>query len=832
MSFRDCLVTAVKAKELTQEEADQLNAAYEQIRAGKRARMGDAAADIAARDELAARLTAEAAEKKRQAGLTQVAVDGVRTDVTGYRDARGRPDIAEAIIRLFEHYGRTGYSSVMGKAKAIIGAAHADMEVLLHEFRRTAVAGTRMNKARLDNVVRELFGQSTGDVAAKEMADAWKRVAEGLRERFNAAGGAIAELKDWGLPQGHDRRAMMRAGKEAWKAYVLPRLDGARMVNPLTGEALSPAELPAALDHVWDTIITEGWNTREPSRSPFGKGALANQRQDHRFLVFKSADAWLEYSREFGRGDPFAIMMNHINLMARDIAAMERFGPNPNATIEWLRQIIRQEAAKAANKDPESLFRPGAGGARSADSAREIALRQVDGLWDRFRGAAELPERQWLATAGSVIRNITTGARLGASTLSAATGDPVTMAAAAKFMDMPMTLVAQQVARQMQAGSRREAVAAGLILDDAMHILGAGARWQGALSGPEWSQRIPDRVLTYNGLQALTQAEKHGWGRSIQAYTAGQMDRRWANLPEGYRRVIEGYGLKEADWEVIQKAVPEHNDEARFLRPQDIAATGAPNARDIAERYMQMILGETEYAVPSGTERGRVAFIGRTRPGTFVGEFMRSAAMFRGFSVSMVLTQGGRYFAEVQAGRGARSAKFVGATFIALTLGGMLRQWLGDIIQGRDPQPLSTEFVIASMLQGGGMGIFGDFVFADYNRFGNSLASTIAGPGVSFVGDTWNLTGGNVVEMLKGKPTNAASELSRWLRNYLPFGNIWYVNAAYQRVIMDQLQHAIDPRAAQKFKRRVQEAERERHQGYWWRPGEVAPRRAPQFGGN
>ncbi|MFG1300370.1 hypothetical protein V5F49_11305 [Xanthobacter sp. V3C-3] len=827
MSFRDCLINAVKAKELSQEEADQLNAAYENIRAGKRARMGDAAADVAARDELAARLTAEAAEKQRRAALTQAVTDRLREDLTGFRLPNGKADIAEAAIRVVENYGRTGYSSVLGRAKAIIGMAHAEMEGLLAEFGRTAVTGARKNKARLDNVVRELFGEGTGDAAARELASAWKTVSEGLRERFNAAGGAIAELKDWGLPQGHDRLAMMRGGKERWKAFVLPRLDPARMVNALTGEPMDAAEVPAALDHVWDSVIEQGWNTREPSRTPFGMGALASQKQDHRFLVFRNADAWLEYAREFGHGDPFATMMAHINVMARDIAALEVLGPNPSATMEWMRQVIRQEAAKAANRKAESLFNPGIGGARAADTARESALWQLDALWDQARGAYELPVGNRFATAGAIVRNWMTGARLGGAMLSALTGDPVTVAAAAKFMGLPAVDVLKNIARQL-VGHEREAVAAGLILEDAQHVLRESARWHGALSGPEWSRRIPDRVLTWSGLQAWTQAVKHAFGREVQAFAGGLLDKDFAQIPAPFRRVMEGYGLGAREWEVMRQAVPEEISGAKFLRPQDIARVN-PQARPVAERFLEMILQETEYAVPSGTARGRAMLTGRTRPGTIAGEIMRSAAMFKGFGVSVALMQGGRLAAEFGAGRGARGAAYAGAAVTTLTLGGMLGIWLKDIAKGRDPQPLSRDMAIAAMAQGGGFGIFGDFLFADYSRFGNSLPATLAGPGAAFLGDTWNLTGGNALELLRGKPTNFGAEAARWLRGNMPGGTIWYLNAAYQRVVMDQLQHAVDPKALQKFRQQVKDARRERDQGFWWAPGEASPARPPMF---
>jgi hypothetical protein len=48
--------------------------------------------------------------------------------------------------------------------------------------------------------------------------------------------------------------------------------------------------------------------------------------------VFRDADAWLAYQEDFGGGgDIFSAMMGHINMMSKDIGAMEVLGPNPAA---------------------------------------------------------------------------------------------------------------------------------------------------------------------------------------------------------------------------------------------------------------------------------------------------------------------------------------------------------------------------------------------------------------------------------------------------------------------------------------------------------------------
>ncbi|MBS3695827.1 hypothetical protein, partial [Rhodococcus qingshengii] len=79
-------------------------------------------------------------------------------------------------------------------------------------------------------------------------------------------------------------------------------LDVSRMKNPLTSQPIDVAELDDILDGIWTNIATEGWSKREPLRQAFGKGALANQRAEHRFLIFRDADSWLRYQRDYGGG--------------------------------------------------------------------------------------------------------------------------------------------------------------------------------------------------------------------------------------------------------------------------------------------------------------------------------------------------------------------------------------------------------------------------------------------------------------------------------------------------------------------------------------------------
>jgi hypothetical protein len=418
MSIAACLARAVAASEISRAEAEELSTRYDALRRRRRAAP---TADVETKAELSALLKAEAAEKQRRVRIAANVQRRIEADLPKYRTASGKQDMAEAALALIEHYGSAPFSSVEGRRKAIIGVAHARMEEVLDTFRRTKLAGVTPKKAMLASLVREAFGEGTGDAAAKALADAWGDTAEWLRQRFNRAGGAIGKLDKWGLPQTHDPRALLRAGKDQWKVAIRPRLDLGRMRHEATDTPILPEELDGILDDVWHSVVSDGWTAREPQRQPFGRGALATQRAEHRFLIFKTADDWLAYARDFGQGDPFASMMSHINLMSRDIAALEILGPNPSATVEWLKQSITKEGALATAGQP-SRIAPGV--LRSTKSRANAKVRTLGAMWEAARGAAEIPVNVEVANFAAGLRNWVTSSVLGSAIHSAVPTDP------------------------------------------------------------------------------------------------------------------------------------------------------------------------------------------------------------------------------------------------------------------------------------------------------------------------------------------------------------------------------------------------------------------------
>jgi hypothetical protein len=300
---------------------------------------------------------------------------------------------------------------------------------------------------------------------------------------------------------------------------------------------------------------------------------------------------------------------------------------------------------------------------------------------------------------------------------------------------------------------------------------------------------------------------------------------------------MERYNIGSEQWDVIRSTDPYDERGAKFIRPTDLmdrADVDEALREDVATRFLEMINTETNFAVPSNSLRGRVFLTGETQPGTVSGEISRSFAMYKNFGVTVVNTHLMRGMQLEGAGtKGAYFANLI----ISTTMMGALALQLKEMSKGRDPRDMfgdgeeTAKFWFAAFMQGGGLGIFGDFLNSGTNRFGGGFAETVAGPVAGFVDDTLKLTVGNLYQAATGQDTNAAGELVKFTQRYLPGSSLWYSRLALERKVWDQLQLMTDPKARSKMRRAETRARREFGQEYWWGPGDSAPSRLPDIAG-
>jgi hypothetical protein len=820
MSISNCLKNAVDGGEISADEAERLNSLYEGFRAQHKS-SGAPDADQRAKADTVERLTAVAQERKRRVLLAAVAHKRILQNVETHLGADGKPSIGGAAIAHLIHRGGAKFTSVQGVQDSIISEVMTLMKDLNTEFQRTRISGKTPKQAEQLDLLKEAFGEDSGSDVAKAFADAWGKASELTRQRFNRAGGSIGKLDKWGAPQHHRQDSLIKAGEAEWKRFISPMLDWAQMPHAHTGKPILPSERDAVLSDVYQSIVTDGANKQTATRQTAGAGALAGQRGEHRFLKFKGATEWMAYAEEFGEPNLFGVMWEHLRFMARDIAFLEVLGPNPSAEIEFFKQAIRIDG-KLKKAKGKSM------------TAANTQIWHLENLYSEMRGHANVAVNEWLATTGSNIRNVITSAKMTSAVLMAVPGDVFRQVAPRRLAGLPMLGHLKSLATSIGKENRDFAAQLGFISDVAMAGFETRSRYDGALEGTGWTRKWADRAIAWGGLSAWTEFAKRSWYLGILGDLAQASAKKWDELDPDFRwAFFENYGIGPDDWDVIRKSqMLKPRSGVAFVDPTGVRATD----QAVGDKFSGMLYAEMKRFIVEGDAQTQALLRAGTKRGTLVGETAASFRMFKSVAVMNLLLDIPRTMQVRQRKGNLVAAEYVSMVVITSAMAGYLAGWLKDIRDGKDPRPILNEdgsavtSFGAAVLTGGGLGIFGDFLFGNLNRFGSGFGETLGGPVASEATGLANLLIGNIAQGVEGDKTNFAEEARSFVDRNTPF-KMWYLRLAYQRIFMDQLEKLTDPDANRKFKQKQRRLLKEQGNGYWWRPGQVSPDRAPAFGG-
>lgn len=824
MSLGTCLPDLRATGQISEAMYEKLRPTYEELVGQYRGRYGEAAEARATRDVLET-ANLDAMHRKRQTLLA------AKKQSEWLFRMRQAVDDGQPLSRVA---AEDFLSEMDGLRRSIRGQALQMNTDLLAKHRKNLLGEAR-HKSDLENVVRELKGEDTGDLNAREMADAWRQTGEWLRSRFNAAGGRIGKLDEWALPQSHDMRKVRDAGFEVWGDFVKSRLDRAKMIDFDTGQPFSDAKLEILLRDMHEAIASDGWSRNNPGAMFLG--AVANRRADHRVLHFASADDWMSYSDEFGSGGTaLDVMIGHIEGMSRDIAAMEMMGPNPMATLRWQQDWLRKSVTDA---------RLTGKAADKASDAAKAGAGMLGRMMDEYSGANHRPERRRLALGFSIFRSQQVAAKLGGATLSVG-GDFGLMAMNARFNGIPASKVLARYASMLNpANSADRAMAARQVLMADQWADGHAAQWRtvGEEIGHEGARRVASGVLRASGLVAHTDIARQAFGMEVVSHLTHLREKSFGNLDDPTRRLLQRYGIEEAQWDRMRRVQPESYKETDWLYPQTLADAGE---QELADTFMRMIVTEADFAVPVPDLRTRTMINSIGKKGTWGGEIIRSGFLFKGFPLS-IINMHGRRMLEQGLSRGevgrAMAGMFIaryGITLLAMTtLGGALSLQAKEIAKGRDPRAMfdengmpSGKFLGAAVLQGGGLGIFGDFLFSGTNRFGGGFAETLVGPGAQVFDNAVAATFGGVAAQLDSDPNNDDAwkkAVGKIVTSETPILNMWYARQITEKLLWEQVHEWSYGDTIEDRYRRMEQYAEDAGTQYYAPPGEGFDWRAPNF---
>lgn len=739
---------------------------------------------------------------------------------------------SEVVDRMVAAHGdMSGIQSIDSKARGIASIYRGELVDFYTNIK--GGLGIFTDQELVQKIVRERFGENTGDALAKKISDKMGDVFETMRDRFNRNGGDIGKLDNWGLPQTHSLEKMLKAGKEAWVNKAESLIDTRQYVHE-NGDYYSQQEIRSLLEDTYDTLSMDGANKTEIGRQATGGGTskVTNRHGESRVLHFKDAESWLEYQSEFGGMQFVDLVEAHINGLSKDIALVENLGSNPKTAFK----ILKDAADK---KDRE---------AKRITTKDNPVLNRAQVMFDEFNGGNS-PQSQVLANLGTSYRSMNIFSMLGGTTITSIT-DQATIAKTAHVHGLSYRKAFGELLSQLNPANKADrelAHSLGLATEE---MLGSIARWSddGLTSThgmtaklARISSGVATQVMRVSFLNALTSASKVGFTKLLmEKYGRLSRSKAWNDLDVQDRELLSNTGLDERAWQVFQLAEPVVDREGNQLMSarsiyeipdEKLTAFSDPKqVKDqVASQLQAHLLDEQGMAVIEAGLREKTLINVGAR-GTITGEIFRGIVQFKSFSAAFLMRHGSRIMA--QEGLKGKAAYAIPLFVMTTLLGGLVVQ-LKELLNGNDPQTMwdsddpkkASSFFVRSAVQGGGLSFLGDILVAGTDTSGRDAHSFVAGPlGSDFTG-LLGLTVGNLTQYNEGKDTNFGNEAFKFVKGKVPAQNLWYTKAAINRMVFDEMQDTIAPGYREKALRK---AERQQDRERFW-GDDINDIRAPDF---
>lgn len=808
MSVLDCIAGKVAAGELSPQQGEAAKRVHEGIIGDLYMRLPAADAEAVAALETA-RILEEGAKARRMA-LARDAIGYAK----GLERIEQRPDnpIAGLMSLSARDIRERGGINVESVAKDYEGRFAGAVNAKLDAYRSTA-AGFRQDKAGIRQMVYEIFGVDTRNVAAREASEAWREFDRLATDAARKLGKVFTPADDWRLPQWWESSRLRQLGRRTFIGDVEAAIEsgGLRIYDPETGQAANALRARIILDAAADRIMAD-------SSAGAAGGAFRSEMRTFRFTEGQAgADAYLKLMDKYGAGQGgyLNMMEVHVQKVSRELASMHVLGPSYRANGEALLAAAKEMQATRPAPTGGVLAAIGRAvlapfeGPVAAERLVKYATGQLSGAESELLAGVMAGARAFVVT--------TTG---GSMVISGMAGDSVSLLMAAQHIGIEPGRIVARLVEGLAGASREEAARMGIVAHAAMDSAIGTKRFGDQVVGEKLMARLAEAVIRAQGLNVWDTAVKRAFTMEFLGALAQRSGQSWEALDAPFRQFLERYRFTAEEWAVLAR--PEHHmpvGEARFLMPDSLPDEA------LRVKLMSALYDERQFAsLADASIRQKALATGGTKAGTGAGELWRSAFLYRTFSMTMLATWGMRAATQ---GSTADKLFMTAQLGLFLTMAGAVSVQARQTLQGRDPKPMTSPgFWAEAAFAGGAMNIYGDFINQAFSRSGSSLTETMLGPLAVFPNALGRLTSGARRHAEEGAHVNFGGALADFARKFTPGTNLWYSRLITDRYLFDNIRRLLDPDYPKAFLRQKERARKD-GQGLWWAPGETRPRRAP-----
>ena len=713
-----------------------------------------------------------------------------------------------------------------------------------------------------------------GGKEAKRIAEIIQITQKRMLKRKNQQGAMIAELKNYAVRQSHDP-ILLRAGaktdkeleaaRTSWVEYML-RPD---VLDPKTFENKPPTKNGEPytnedfLADMWNNLVSgqhdkvdalRGDDGQIDSLDSFtGPANLAKKLSQSRIIHFKDGAAAHGYFKTYSRMSLSDAVMNAISHDAQSIGLMEKFGTNPKAMFDRVLDDLKDVNRANANRIDQIVKKEG---------RLKNQFKELDGT-TRARGAGRPvifgADFAGIAAGWRMLQNMS---KLGMATITSFSD----IASKASFINTRtdrgiFTSYARAFSDIFRNYSSQDQKRLAFLLNVGVDGYNGDvfARFGANDSGPGMMAKAHNIFFRLNGMNYWNNAQKVGLAKMLAADLATYADQSFASLPNATLFNLQRYGINETEWNLMRQMDLEAVDGNKYMTSSgvdalpDSAISQAALAKanqtrkrklkqptqamidkyrdDLATKIATYLTDSADTAIPTPGAKERAFMNFGQERGTVLGEAIRAIMQLKGFPITYVMKgMSGQYYTKKQlAGMNPNDKRFSSSGLVGLaqmmvgaTMMGYLSVQLKEIIKGKEPldvfsdeTALNTELLTKAMLQGGGMGIYGDFLFGEYNKYGQTLSQSLLGPTFGSIDDIARIYN----NVLSGDVDAITKNATRFAISNTPGYNLFYTKTALDYLFIYGLMEHSNPGYLRRMEKRMQ---RDMEQDFYFPPSRYA----------
>jgi len=629
----------------------------------------------------------------------------------------------------------------------------------------------------------------SGNKQALQIAEIVHKYQRDAINRLNNEGAWIRDYNGYIARSTHDSDKIREMGKDAWIDLVTQHIDIDRTFGDVSrARAVLARDYSSFVngDHMKFEDVLD--NVAHPSMSVAKKQSAA--REYH----FKSAADWRAYNKSAGSMNPTQTIYSSFESSARNIAMMQDWGTNPRAALKNDIEFLQNKYAN----DPKI---------RSKLDDRVKWLETAFGYID---GEALRPVNRTGANIVSYWMTAQRLAKLGFAAFSSLTDG------AHKAMELRY----QGFNLLERYASFLPAYRPKMLRGDkeVLQLLRAGmesrmgtisARLEGSDSVPGVVSQVENAFFKWTLQTGMTVNQRQDAEAMMARKFGIQHGKSYDNIQKESKRVLKLFNIASEDWELLRSVDWTQANGRKYLTPNlalqidkakiydHLLATGKDPSpakikkyqNDLSLKLQSLYYDRGTYAIIEPGERTQMIMRRGTQSGTVMGTMNRLFYQFKAFPIATIEKTWGR---ELKGGQGKMSAVMGMAEFmVASTVLGYGSMVINDLLKGREPRSATDSRTwLAAFIKGGGGSFYGDFVFGDYSRHGQSLLASLAGPTfgqIDSIASIWN-------GIRSGNPdADTAAESLRMATSNTPFLNNFYTKALVDYMFIYSVQEWLNP---------------------------------------